>query len=313
MSEPKTAQLRGSMVALITPFRDGRVDHAALERLVAFQLAEGTDGLVLCGTTAESPTLTMDEQSAIVKRTVAQVKGRCPIIVGTGLNCTYKTLKMSELACSLGADALMLVSPYYNKPTQRGLQAHFSAVAERIDVPIILYNIPGRCGVEIDQATISELYNAHDNIVAVKHATGSVEGARALRQACPIDILSGDDPLTCDLMDAGAVGVISVMANLAPAAIKQITDSMLSGDVATARAVHERWLPLAKLLLELESNPMPIKTALALRGLVAEEFRLPMCPMSSENRAILSTALERYQLSNPPGFEPVTSEAVTAR
>ncbi len=313
MPESTTTQLRGSMVALITPFRDGRVDFAALERLIAFQLSEGTDGLVLCGTTAESPTLTEDEQAAIVRHTVEQVKGRCPIIVGSGLNCTFKTLKLSEQACTLGADALMLVAPYYNKPTQHGLHAHFSAIAERVELPIILYNIPGRCGVEIAEQTIVDLYRDHDNIVAVKHATGSVEGAKSLHQACDIVILSGDDPLTCDLMDVGAAGVISVMANLAPAAIKQITSAMLAGDSATARRIHEHWLPLAKVLLELESNPMPIKTALALRGFVAEEFRLPMCKMTAEHRNVLSDALEPYEFASIPGGPGLPSEVVASR
>lgn len=282
---------KGSLTALVTPFQDGGVDYPALERLVELQLSEGTDGLVLCGTTAESPTLLEDERNAIIKRVVRQAKNKCPIIVGTGTNATAETLAFSRQARELGADGLMLVTPYYNKPTQTGLYQHFGSIADAVALPIILYNIPGRTCVAIEQETICKLFKDFDNIVAVKHATGSVEGAASLRRACEIDILSGDDPLTLPLMEVGAVGVISVAANIVPARVKTLTDAYLDGHKEAARTAHEQLLPLAKALLSLETNPLPIKTALAMLGLINEEFRLPMCPMQPPNKDKLHQVL----------------------
>ncbi len=287
---------KGTMVALVTPFRNGNVDMPALEALVEMQLSEGTDGLVLCGTTAESPTLSEAEQDRIVQMVVKRAAGACPIVVGTGSNATHKTVERSGRARDLGADGLMVVTPYYNKPSQAGLYEHFGRVASAVDLPLILYNIPGRCGIEIAEATLCRLFQDFDNITTVKHATGSVEGACSLRLACPITILSGDDPITLPLMSVGAVGVISVLANLLPARLKAMTDAHLAGDSGRARAVHEELYPLAKGLLSLESNPLPIKTALAMKGLIAEEFRLPMCPMQEANRQALRQLLVRAEL-----------------
>ncbi len=284
-------RLKGSLIALVTPFDNGRVDYQALERLVEFQLAEGVDGLVLCGTTAESPTLLEDERDAIIERIVRQAKNKCPIIVGTGTNATAETLAFSRRAGDLGADGLMLVTPYYNKPTQTGLYRHFGSIAEAVALPIILYNIPGRTAVAIEQETICKLFADFDNIVAVKHATGSVEEAANLRKACDIAILSGDDPLTLPLMEVGAVGVISVAANIVPSRVKALTDASLDGNKEAARQAHDQLLPLAEALLSLETNPLPIKTALAMLGLIKEEFRLPMCPMQPANKDKLHRVL----------------------
>lgn len=284
-------RFRGSMVALVTPFADGEVDFGALERLIDFQLTEGTDGLVLCGTTGETPTLSEDEQTAIVKAALRRAKGKCPIVVGTGTNCTAATLKLSRRAQDLGADGLMLVSPYYNKPTQAGLYAHFGEVAGAVDLPIMLYNIPGRTAVAIAEETICRLFAEFENITAVKHATGSVDQAASLRARCGIDILSGDDPLTLPLMAVGAVGVVSVLANLLPAKVKALTDACLGGRFELAKAAHDELYPLAKALLSLETNPIPIKTAMAMRGMIKEEFRLPMCKMQPGNKDKLHQAL----------------------
>lgn len=289
---------KGSLTALVTPFKDGGVDYPALERLVELQLSGGTDGLVLCGTTAESPTLQEVERNAIIKLVVRQAKNKCPVIVGTGTNATAETLTFSRQARELGADGLMLVTPYYNKPTQTGLYQHFGSIADAVALPIILYNIPGRTCVAIEQETICKLFKDFDNIVALKHATGSVEGAASLRSACDVAILSGDDPLTLPLMEVGAVGVISVAANIVPAKVKTLTDAHLDGKKEAAQAAHDQLLPLAKALLSLETNPLPIKTALAMLGLINEEFRLPMCPMQPANKDKLHQVLVAAGLLN---------------
>jgi 4-hydroxy-tetrahydrodipicolinate synthase len=282
---------RGTLTALVTPFHDGRVDFAALERLVARQLDAGVDGLVPCGTTGESPTLSDAEHDEIVTRVVQWTRGRAVVIAGAGTNATAHTVERAQRCAACGADALLIVAPYYNRPSQEGLFQHFSAVARATDRPIVVYNIPGRCGVEITIDTLRRLRDAHANIAAVKHATGNVGGAAELRAVCDIPILSGDDPITLPLMSLGAVGVISVISNLLPAGVRQLTQAALVGDWAAARAAHEKLYPLSKALLSLDTNPIPIKTALALRGLCREEFRLPMCPMTPDKRNALAALL----------------------
>ncbi len=284
--------LRGTLTALITPFRDGALDLAALEALVEQQLAAGVDGLVPCGTTGEAPTLSLAEHRQIVSCVAKAARGRIPVVAGSGTNCTAKTIELARLNADCGADALLVVAPYYNRPSQEGLFRHFAAVAAATSLPIVLYNIPGRCGVEISVETIVRLRTAHTNIVAVKHATGSVTGAADLMAACEIPVLSGDDPLTLPLMSLGAVGVISVLSNLAPRAVKRLTQAALNGDWTKAHQAHAELYPLAKALLSLDTNPVPIKTALALRGFCAEEFRLPLCPLSADNRRRLEALLK---------------------
>ncbi|MCK4341961.1 MAG: 4-hydroxy-tetrahydrodipicolinate synthase [Phycisphaerae bacterium] len=284
--------LQGTLTALITPFRDGKVDLASLETLVQRQLEAGVDGLVPCGTTGEAPTLSTAEQQEIVSCVVRLTRGRVPVLAGAGTNATAGTIELARLSADCGADALLVVTPYYNKPSQEGLFRHFSAVAEASELPIVLYNIPGRCGVEISSETIKRLFEAHENIVAVKHATGSVAGAADLMASCDISVISGDDPVTLPLMSLGAVGVISVLSNLVPQAVKRLTQAVLDKDLATAQAAQRELYPLAKALLSLETNPIPIKTALAMKGLCAEEFRLPLCPMGAEKRGILKALLD---------------------
>lgn len=278
---------RGTYTALITPFRNGEVDFAALERHIDRQVEAGVDGLVPCGTTGESPTLSFDEHRRIVECVVKRAGGRVPVLAGAGTNSTRKAIELAKATADCGADGLLIVSPYYNKPSQQGLIEHFTAVAESVEVPIVLYNIPGRCGVEIAPDTVRRLFSACENIVAVKHATGRVDDAAELLAACEIGVLSGDDPLTLPLMALGAVGVISVISNLAPRTVKRLTQSALAGEWAAARQAHNSLFRLAKLLLTADTNPIPIKTALSVRGWCAEEFRLPMCPMEPAKRSRL--------------------------
>lgn len=286
----------GTITALITPFRNGQVDFEALTRLVEDQIAGGVDGLVPCGTTGESPTLTKAEHKQVVECVVKAARKRVPVIAGAGSNSTAEAVRLAGEASEVGADGLLVVAPYYNKPTQRGIFEHYAAIARSVKLPIVLYNIPGRCGVEVQIDTIRRIREACDNVVSVKHATGSVQGAADLMQAVEIEILSGDDPITWPLMSMGAVGVISVMSNLCPRAVKRLTAAALNGDWREAQAAHRALYPLTVGLLSIEINPQPIKTAMALRGRCAEEFRLPMCPMTAEGRARVEALLKQWPL-----------------
>lgn len=287
---------KGSMVAMVTPFKDGQVDYKTLDALVDFQIDAGTDVLVPCGTTGESPTLTHEENNQVIAAVVRRAKGRALVVGGTGSNNTAEALEMTRRARQNGADGSLLVAPYYNRPTQEGLFQHFSAVAREVDFPHVLYNIPGRCGVEISVDTIIRLREANPNIVAVKHATGSMDGASELLTRCDIDVISGDDSMTLPLMSVGAVGVISVLANIVPKDVKALTDAALAGDFETARCWHHKMFKLAKGLLTLEVNPIPIKTAMAMKGMIAEELRLPMTKMQQGHREQLAVALTEYGL-----------------
>ncbi|MEW6251726.1 MAG: 4-hydroxy-tetrahydrodipicolinate synthase [Planctomycetota bacterium] len=289
-------KLQGTLTALITPFRDSKLDLAALEALVARQLDAGVDGVVPCGTTGEAPTLTEKEHREVVTTVARLARGRVPVLAGSGTNDTAHTIALAGLNAECGADALLVVSPYYNRPSQEGLFRHFSAVAAATALPIVLYNIPGRTGVEIAIDTIKRLFDKHRNIVAVKHATGSVAGAADLLSVCEIPVLSGDDPLTLPLMSIGAVGVISVISNLAPRTTKRLTQAARDRDWPAAQAAHRLLYPLAKALLSLDTNPVPIKTALALKGLCTDELRLPLCEMTSEKRRALESLLGEYSV-----------------
>ncbi|MBN1346618.1 MAG: 4-hydroxy-tetrahydrodipicolinate synthase [Phycisphaerae bacterium] len=280
------------MVALVTPFRGGHVDWDALNKLVDFHLAAGTDALVPCGTTGESPTLSHEEHDDVIEAVVKRAGGKVPVIAGTGSNSTEEALRLTLHAKHAGADAALMVSPYYNKPTQEGLYRHFARVADEVDVPIILYNIPSRCGVEIFPATVTRLRKAYPHIVGVKHATGRLDDASELSTLCDIALISGDDSMTLPLMSIGGVGVISVIANIVPKEMKALTDAALAGDFAVAAEQHRKLFTLGKNMLSLETNPIPIKTAMAMKGMIAEEFRLPLCPMAASNRAKLESTLK---------------------
>lgn len=288
---------QGTLTALVTPMRDGRIDLAALETLIARQVEAGVDGLVPCGTTGESPTLSEDEQLEVIRATSRLARGKAKIVAGAGSNDTRHAIELSRRAADAGVDGLLQVNPYYNRPTQRGLFEHFRAIASAVPLPIMLYNIPGRTGVTLEVATIAALRRECANVVAVKHATGRVDDAAELLADCDITLLSGDDPLTLPLMSLGAVGVVSVLSNLAPRMVKRLTDAALAGDFVQARREHAALFALARGLLSLETNPIPIKTALAMKGLCREEFRLPMCPISDENREKLRRLLERVDAS----------------
>lgn len=288
---------RGTFTALVTPFSDGRVDYGAFERLVERQIQAGVDGLVPCGTTGESPTLSEREQLEIITATVRLAAGRTRVIAGVGSNDTRHAVELSRRAEQAGADGLLHVSPYYNRPTQEGLFEHFATIARAVRLPIVLYNIPGRTGVTIEIETIRRLHAEFENIVAVKHATGRVDDAAELAQVCPIAVLSGDDPLTLPLMSLGAVGVVSVLSNLAPRMVRRLTDAALAADLAEARQAHRALYALGRALLSLATNPIPIKTALAMKGLCREEFRLPLCAMGPAQREKLRALLEGVEVS----------------
>ncbi|HEY3243876.1 MAG TPA: 4-hydroxy-tetrahydrodipicolinate synthase [Phycisphaerae bacterium] len=288
-------KLRGSMVALVTPFRSGEVDWPALERLVDRQIEAGTDVLVPCGTTGESPTLSHAEHDRVIEAVIARNARRKPVLAGTGSNCTAEAIRLTKHARDAGADAALLVAPYYNRPTQEGLFRHFAAIADAVELPLVLYNIPIRCGIEIKPETIARLRAAYPQYVAVKHATGSIDGASELAGMCDIDILSGDDSLTLPLMSVGAVGVVSVLANLIPSEVQALVDAAASADYERARGLHRKQFALYQAMAALGPNPLPIKTSLAMQGLIAEEFRLPLCPLSEDGRHKLENVLRKYE------------------
>jgi len=287
---------QGSIVALATPFRDGKVDEAALTSLVEFQIAGGTDGIVPCGTTGESPTLDHDEHKRVIDLVIRAVNKRVPVIAGTGSNSTDEAISLTRHAKHAGADAALIVLPYYNKPTQKGLVAHCRAIADSVDIPLVLYNIPGRTGVNMLPETVAQLAD-HPNIVGMKEATGNLEQMTQDIILCgdKLSFLSGDDTLTLPLMSVGGRGIISVVANIVPQDVSAMTRAFLSGDWKRARELHLKLFPLSQAMF-LETNPIPVKTALAMMGKIREEFRLPLCSMTEANRKKLEAALRSYGL-----------------
>lgn len=284
----------GSMVALITPFQDGQVDFETLEELVEFHLENGTDGIVPVGTTGESPTLSYEEHKKVIEWVVKTVAGKVPVIAGTGSNSTAEAIELTEFARKIGADASLQVCPYYNKPTQDGFYQHFKAIAEEVDIPLILYNIPGRCGgTGLTPQTVARLSEI-ENIVAIKEATGSLDMTSEILSLCNITVLSGDDSLTLPICAVGGKGVISVVANIVPADVKAMTDLILEGDFVSARKWHRKLFPLAKALLGLASNPIPIKAAMSMLNLASEELRLPLTPLNDSQKAQLRGILVQY-------------------
>lgn len=284
----------GAHTALITPFReDGSLDESALTRLVESQVAAGISGVIPVGTTGESPTLSHEEHARVIEITVKAVAKRMLVIAGTGSNATTEAVELTKEAEKLGADASLQVAPYYNKPSAEGLYRHFRKVAEAVSIPIVLYSIPGRCGIEIPVSVVARLAADCPNIVAIKEAGGSVERVNQLKAALPgsFQILSGDDSLTLPFMAAGAVGVISVASNIIPAEVEGLVRSFLKGDVEGAQQIHTRYYPLFRDLF-IEPNPVPIKTALALKGICKDDVRLPLCEMNKSNREVLSKTLK---------------------
>jgi 4-hydroxy-tetrahydrodipicolinate synthase len=287
---------RGTFTALVTPFRNGDVDLAAFETLIEAQIGGGIDGIVAVGTTGESPTLLHDEREQVIGLAVKVAKGRCKVLAGTGSNSTQHAIADTKAAEKLGVDGALLVAPYYNKPSQEGLFRHFQAIAQSTSLPIMLYNIPGRCAVDIGADTVVRLAEACRNIVSIKEASGSVERVGELRIRLPesFTILSGDDSLTLPFMAAGAAGVVSVASNLFPAQVCALVRAFASGDSKRARELHGKMFQLFKDLF-IEPNPVPAKTALAWRGAMSAEVRLPLCEMSEVNQTRLRKTLEDFE------------------
>ena len=289
---------RGTFTALVTPFHNGDVDLAAFEKLIEAQVAGGITGLVAVGTTGESPTLTHDEKHEVVQRTIKIANGRCKVIAGTGTNSTRDSIEATKFAEKTGVDGSLLVAPYYNKPSQEGLFRHFKAIADATKLPIILYNIPGRCSVDILPDTVVRLAENCRNIVSIKEASGSVERVGELRRRLPKEftILSGDDSLILPFMAVGAVGIVSVASNLFPEQVCALVRACESGDYASAERLHRKMFPLFKDLF-IEPNPVPVKTALGWRGAISPEVRLPLCQMNESNQARLRKTLEEFEKS----------------
>ena len=287
----------GSLVAIVTPFKNNKIDETKLKELIEFQIKNGTSGIVPCGTTGESPTLSVPEHERVIEITIQAVKGRVPVIAGTGANSTSEAIKLTQDAAKAGADASLQVSPYYNKPTQKGLYLHFKAVADSVSIPIILYNIQGRTAVNIEPDTIARLARDCKNIVGVKEASGSLDQMAKTKALCPKDFLliSGDDSLTLPLLGIGGVGVISVVANIVPADVVAMINAFKKGNVKEAQRIHYKLLPLVKAMF-IETNPISVKTAMGLLKMIEVGLRLPLCEMSDENLAKLNKVLTSYGL-----------------
>ncbi|MDO5463529.1 MAG: 4-hydroxy-tetrahydrodipicolinate synthase [Akkermansia sp.] len=288
----------GLYTAIVTPFKDNKVDAEALKALVEAQIAGGVDGIVPVGTTGESPTLGHDEHMEVIRLAIEYAAGRCQVIAGTGSNSTVEAIEMTKAAEAMGADGTLQVCPYYNKPSQEGVYRHFKAIADATSLPILLYSIPGRSGIEIAVDTVARLAKDCPNIVAIKEAGGSVERVNQLVQALPEDfaILSGDDGLTVPFISCGAVGLVSVTSNVAPAQMKELVDTALSGDGKKALALQKKYYPLMKGLMSLDGNPVPIKAAMALRGDMTWEIRMPLAPLAEEKHGKLADLLKSYNL-----------------
>jgi 4-hydroxy-tetrahydrodipicolinate synthase len=287
---------KGSLVAIVTPFRNGKVDERALGDLIDWQIREGTHGIVPCGTTGESATLTHEEHQRVIELTVRAVNRRVVVIAGTGSNSTDEAVTLTRHAKGAGADGALLITPYYNKPTQEGLFQHYRRIASSVDLPLMLYNIPGRTSVNMLPATVARLAQI-PTIVSIKEGSGSIQQIDEVLQLCGdrLTVLSGDDAMTLPIMALGGHGAVSVVANIAPRENAALVTAAAKGDFAQALTMHRRLLPLTNALF-LETNPMPVKTALALMGKCADELRLPLCAMQPATKAQLAEALRRHGL-----------------
>ena len=274
-------KFQGLYTALVTPFNNGEIDFKKIDELVDLQIEAKVDGIVPMGTTGESPTLTSQEHLKVIENVIKRVDGRCKVIAGTGANCTNEAVQKTKTAMSMGADASLQVTPYYNKPSQEGLYQHFSKVAD-IGLPVVLYNVPGRSGVPIAIDTIARL-SSHPCIAAVKEAGGSAERVSMILDVCDMTVLSGDDALTLPMMAVGAKGVISVLSNLCPKPLKEMIDLFIAGDLNKAQQIHMKYYRLMRGMF-IETNPAPVKSAMARKGLLKEEYRLPICPISEVSK-----------------------------
>ncbi|MCS7231857.1 MAG: 4-hydroxy-tetrahydrodipicolinate synthase [Elusimicrobiota bacterium] len=293
---------QGSIVALVTPFKDGKVDEKKLCELVEWHIQEGTDAILPCGTTGESPTLSYEEHNRVIELVVKQVKKRVPVIGGTGTNSTEESLILSKHAKEVGCDALLLVVPYYNRPTQEGIFLHFKTIAEEINLPVIVYNIPTRTSTNLEPQTFVRLVKECKHIVGIKEASGSIEQVSQIYSLLlqeglenKVSILSGDDSITYPLMCLGGKGVISVLANILPKKMHEFTQLLLNKNFEEARKIHYELYPLMKAMF-IETNPIPVKAAMEIMGLCSAETRLPLTPISSQNKEKLVKILKQYNL-----------------
>ena len=281
---------KGSIVALITPFRkNGSIDHGLVRELVEWHIASGTNAIVPCATTGESPTLTHDEHDEVIATVVKAVNKRIPVLAGCGSNCTEESLRLIKHAESVGADGALVITPYYNKPTQEGMLAHYESLANATKLPIVIYNVPGRTGVNIKPDTVAKLAKI-ENIVGIKEASGNVDQASEIMRLTDLDVLSGEDSLNFPLMAIGAVGVISVVANVVPDLVAKLADAAMKGDMEEGRRLHKLLFPLSKALFA-ETNPCPVKAAMAMLGKCENVLRLPLVPVRKETEELVRKAL----------------------
>lgn len=286
---------KGCIVALVTPFKEnGEVDFAKLEELVSWHIKQGTEAIVPCGTTGESPTLSHEEHEKTVEFVIKKAAGRIPVIAGTGSNSTSEALRLTKSAAKAGADGALLVVPYYNKPTQEGMYQHFKKIAEEVDIPIILYNIPGRTGVNLAPETVARLAGIK-NIVGIKEASGQMDQVSAIISSCDITVLSGDDSMTLPMLSVGGKGVVSVIANIVPKDMIALIDAYNKKDTKKAADWHKKLFALCRAMF-IETNPIPVKTAMKMLGMLNGVMRLPLCKMSDANEATLKSALKDYGL-----------------
>ncbi|MBI4569855.1 MAG: 4-hydroxy-tetrahydrodipicolinate synthase [Planctomycetes bacterium] len=286
------AKYAGVHVALVTPFKEGRIDFDRLGDLIDFHVEKKTRGIVLCGTTGESATLSHKEHESVIEFGVKRAAGKTLVIAGTGSNNTVEAVALTRFARKAGADAALVITPYYNKPTQEGLAQYFRTVAEKGDLPIIMYNVPSRTAVNMTPETCARLAEAH-GIVAIKEAAGSLDQVTEIVMRTPLEVLSGDDSLTLPMLAVGAVGVVSVVANVLPVEVSEMVNAFFAGATAEAAKIHRRLYPVTKALF-LETNPIPVKTAMALLGRIDGELRSPLCAMSEGNLEKLKTALREF-------------------
>ncbi|HOQ12007.1 MAG: 4-hydroxy-tetrahydrodipicolinate synthase [Spirochaetes bacterium ADurb.Bin218] len=288
----------GAFTALVTPFKNGKIDYDALEKHIEFQIAQGIDGVLPMGTTGESPTVSFEEHEEFIRRVVKIVNGRVKVLAGTGANSTSEAVWLTKCAEDAGVDAALSVNPYYNKPTQKGLIAHYEQIAKSTKLPIILYNIPGRTGVNFLPESIKELLNRVDNVVAMKEASGDINQMMRLVELCgdKLTLLSGDDNLLLPLLSIGGKGVISVLSNILPADVRKVITLFNENKLDEAKALFYKLLPLCRAMF-LETNPIPVKTAMAMMGFCNDELRLPLTPLGEENRKVLRKTLEEYGIN----------------
>ncbi|MCL2334925.1 MAG: 4-hydroxy-tetrahydrodipicolinate synthase [Endomicrobia bacterium] len=286
----------GVFTAIITPFKNGKVDYDSLGVLIENQHKSGIDGIVPCGTTGESPTLSYEEHEQVIEFCVKNAKGRMKVVAGAGSNSTDEAIHFTKFAKKVGCDGALIISPYYNKPTQKGLYLHFKKIADTVDIPIVIYNIAGRTAVNIEPATFEKLCKDCKNIVAVKESSGSLDQMSAIKSLCPnLDLISGDDGLTLPVLAVGGCGIISVLSNIVPKDVVALVKAFNGGNIKEAVKIHYKLLPLVKAMF-VETNPIPVKTAAAMLGICSPELRLPMCEMEAANKSKLEHAMKEYGL-----------------